>query len=128
MKKTLAIVLLAVLSLSLVAACANGCSFFKSISLDEAKTNLENAGYEVTVMSGSKYVEREDAIPSIMSHELDNYLYAVKGEEEIHIFFFCSVDYASDNVDFMRIGDLYSGQSNEVVYLATKQAKTDAGF
>ncbi len=126
MKKVISIALITVFILSLVAIGLTGCFLFKTISLDEAKTNLTNAGYEVTVMSGDRYLEKEDAISSIMAHELDNYLYAVKGEEEIHIFF--SVDYASDNIDFMRIGDLYSGQNNEVVYLATKQARTDAGF
>ena len=128
MKKVISIALITVFILSLAAIGLTGCFLFKTISLDEAKTNLTNAGYEVTVMSGDRYVEKEDAISTIMAHELDNYLYAVKGEEEIHIFFFASVDYASDNIDFMRIGDLYSGQNNEVVYLATKQARTDAGF
>ncbi|MBQ9369716.1 MAG: hypothetical protein IJU10_01425 [Clostridia bacterium] len=128
MRKAISFLLILVFLLSVMAIGLTGCGLFKSVTLDEAKTNLTNAGYEVTVMSGDRYVEKEDAISSIMAHELDNYLYAVKGEEEIHIFFFASVDYASDNIDFMRIGDLYSGQNNEVVYLATKQARTDAGF
>lgn len=104
-----------------------GCGLFKEITVEEAKANLEAAGYEVTVMPGIEYVDSDDnPYPFILSSELDYYLYAVKGDDLIHIFFFNSIDIASQNYSFMNDAKLLSGQHNKVVYLATKQARTDA--
>lgn len=127
MKKTIsALLIVAVLSAVIIASFA-GCDLFKSISLDEVQANLKEAGYEVTVLTGKEYVESEDKkYDTIMEFELNNYLYAVKGDEKIEVFFFTSVDNASDNYTFMQSDLPKSGQSNEVVYFATKQAKTDA--
>ena len=127
MKKIVSVALVVCLLSALCALCLTGCGLFKSISLDDTKTNLEEADYEVTVLTGEQYVESEGAYPTIMAHELENYLYAVKGEDEIHIFFFASTDYASDNYGFMTSEKkLSSAQLNNVVYFATKQAKADA--
>ena len=129
MKKIIAfgVVLCFVLTLSLL--CFSGCFLFKSISIDEVKANLENAGYEVTVMSGEDYIESEEnPYPTLISSELKEYLYAVKGEDEIHLYFFYTTDDASENYDFMNNSKLKSGQINDVVYFATKQAKKDAGI
>ena len=128
MKKIISVPMLVILLLSLAAISLTGCSLFQAISYDQAKSNLENAGYEVTVMTGEQYVEREDAFPSIMAFELEHYIYAVKGDDEIHIFFFISTQTAEDNAGFMHCDDLSAGQHNEVVYFATKQAKSDAGI
>ena len=87
MKKTLPL-LLAVTILVLSVFSFASCDLFKSIELDETKANLEAAGYTVTVMSGLEYVQRDDAFPTIISSELSDYLYAVKGDEQIKIFFF----------------------------------------
>lgn len=129
MKKILSVALILCFALTLSAFCLTGCSLFKSVSIDEAKANLENAGYEVTVMSGHDYVESDqNPYPFLMEFELEGYLYAVKGEDVIHLYFFTSVDNASDNYDFMNeYSDLTRGQSNAVIYMATKQAKADAG-
>ena len=126
MKKTLPL-LLAVTILVLSVFSFASCDLFKSIELDETKANLEAAGYTVTVISGEDYVQRDDAFPTIISSELSDYLYAVKGDEQIKIFFFYSTDDASDNYDFMQDNDLNrKGQNNNVVYLATSQAAKDA--
>ena len=128
MKKTIsALLVVAVLSAVIIASFA-GCDLFKSISLDEVQANLKEAGYEVTVLTGKEYVESEDKkYDTIMEFELNNYLYAVKGKEEIHMYFFASTDIASYYEDSMTIGStLYTGQSNELVYLGTKQARKDA--
>ena len=127
MKKTVVFLLIVtILTLSVISFA--GCGLFKGIQLDEVKTNLENAGYTVTVMTGDEYVETEDAVPAIGSSELDNYLYAVKGEDEIHIFFFYTIDIASFNSDFIHIKSLLGGQINEVIYRGTRQAIKDAGI
>ena len=127
MMKKIRIALVVVMILTIAAATLVGCGLFKDISFDDAKTNLENAGYTVVVMTGEEYVETEDAYPTILSTELVKCLHAVKGNEEIRIFVFNSVDHASDNYSFMSDNKLTTtGQSNEVVYLATKQAKKDA--
>ena len=116
----------AVLSAVVVASFA-GCDLFKSISLDEVKSNLEEAGYEVTVLTSKEFVEqKEEEYPFVLESELSKYLCAVKGEDKIELFFFKSVDNASDNYNFMHSDLPKSGQNNEVVYFATKQAKADA--
>lgn len=126
MKKTLALFLaVTILTISVVSLAS--CDLFKSIELDETKANLEAAGYTVTVISGSDYVLRDDAVPSIMSSELSDYLYAVKGDEEIHVFFFYSIEDASDNYDFINYNNLRNkGQNNNVAYIGTSQAVKDA--
>ena len=127
MKRIVSIVLVTLFLFALSAFCFGGCGLFKSISLEEAKSNLESAGYEVTVMSGDDFVDLDDnGFPTITSSELKNYLYAVKGEDLIHIFFFYTTDDASDNADFIDAPKLLRGQTNEVVYLGTKQAQKDA--
>lgn len=126
MKKTAAL-LLAFTILAISVFSFASCDLFKSIELDETKANLEAAGYTVTVISGEDYVQRDDAVPSIMSSELSDYLYAVKGDEEIHVFFFYSIDDASDNYDFINYNNLRNkGQNNNVVYIGTSQAVKDA--
>lgn len=127
MKKIISISL-AVVVLALSVLFVAGCSLFKGINLDEVKTNLKNAGYTVTVLTGNEYVETEDAVSAIASYELENYLYAVKGEDKIHIFFFDSIDTASFNSDFINFSGLLGGQSNEVIYRGTRQAIKDAGI
>ena len=129
MKKILSLALVACIVLTLSLVCFSGCFLFKSVSLDEVKSNLENAGYEVTVMSGDDYVESEEnPYPFLLSSELKTYLYAVNGTDEIHLYFFWTTDDASDNYDFMNNSKLTSGQINDVIYFATKQAKKDAGI
>ena len=127
MKKTITISL-AVIVLALSLLSVTGCSLFKGINLDEVKTNLKNAGYTVTVMTGDEYVETDDAVPVIASYELEKYLYAVKGEDEIHVFFFDTIDTASFNSDFINFNGMLSGQHNEVIYRGTRQAIKDAGI
>ncbi len=126
MKKIISVLWIVTLLTACTALCLAGCSLFKSISVDDAKSNLEAAGYEVTVMTGKEYCATEDANPFIMEFELDHYLYGVKGEDVIHLFFFDSVDHASDNSDHISFSGLKQGQHNKVVYAATKQAKKDA--
>lgn len=128
MKKIVSTLLIVTFLVALAAVTLTGCSLFKSISLDDVRGKLEDAGYTVTVMTGDEYVETEDAVSTIMAFELDHYLYAVKGEDVIHLFFFTSTDEASDNLSFISFKGLSQGQHNEVVYAATKQAKADAGI
>ena len=127
MKKIIsALLIVTVLALSIISFA--GCSLFTGIQLDEVKANLENAGYTVNIMTGDEYVETEDAVPAIGASELDKFLYAVKGEEEIYIFFFYTIDNASFNSDFININNLLGGQHNEVIYRGTRQAIKDAGI
>lgn len=126
MKKTISLALAAAILLAIAVVSFSGCRF-EDISLDEAKSNLEGAGYTVTVMSGEEFADSEKNTYMIMSSELNNYLYAVKGSESIHMFFFVNVDIASNNYSFMNGPDgLLGGQNNSVVYFATKQARKDA--
>ena len=125
MKK--AVVLLLAVALALSALSLGGCALFKDVDLNEVKTSLEEAGYKVTVMTGKEYIESDDdRYPNIMEFELDNYLYAEKENEKIELFFFTSVDNASNNYDFMFSDLPKSGQYNNVLYFATAQAKKDA--
>lgn len=126
MKKTAILFLAVVLLLSISVVALFGCSLFKGIKLDEVKSNLKNAGYEITVMTGEEYEKWEDADPFVTTGELETYLYAVKGSDYIHIFFFTNNDTASYNSDILVYPELYSGQSNNVIYYATKQARKDA--
>ena len=125
MKKTGSFILVAVM-LVLFVVSLTGCGLFKSIDLNEVKENLENAGYTVTVMTGAEYEATDNAAPAVSSVDLNTYLYAVKGTDEIHLFFFVSVDAASANADFIYINSATRGQNNDVVYFASKQAKKDA--
>lgn len=125
MKKT-SLILIVALLLVFSAVSLMGCGLFKEIKFDEVKANLENAGYQVTVLTGEEYVQREDAYPSIFASELEQYINAVKGEDHIEIFFFTTVDIASSNANFITGPGLYEGQSNKVVYIGTKQARSDA--
>lgn len=127
MKKALSL-LLAASFLALIIVSVAGCSLFKGIRLDEVKANLENAGYTVAVMTGDEYVETKDAVPAISAAKLEKYLYAVKGDDEIHIFFFNSINTASFNSDFIHINGLLGGQHNEVICCGTRQAIKDAGI
>ena len=127
MKKIISISL-AVIVISLSVLFVAGCSLFTGIKLDEVKTNLENAGYTVNVMTGDEYVETDDAVLAISAAELNKFLYAVKGEDEIYIFFFTDMSTASFNSDFIYINGLLGGQHNEVIYRGTRQAIKDAGI
>ncbi|MBR1747601.1 MAG: hypothetical protein IJ735_05250 [Clostridia bacterium] len=117
--------LLAITVLTVILSFA-GCSLFNNTSFDEAKENLKNAGYTVTELTGEEYVETPDALPSVSSATLERYVYAVKNSEEIHIFLFTSIDTASNEYTFMHMEGLLGGQNNQVVYFATKQARTDS--
>ncbi len=126
MKKAISIVLVAVV-LAVVVGSFAACNLFKSITVDEAKANLEAAGYTVTVMTGADYAKSEENTYGIVTSQLESYLYAVKGEDAIKMFFFDTVDHAENNGDFIFDKQLtYSGQSNKVYYVATKQARKDA--
>lgn len=98
----------------------------KSISKDDAKANLENAGYTVTVMDGNEFADSDKNSFTIMSSELDYYLYAEKDSEKIHIFFFVTIEQADNNMSFIHYDLPSSGQINNVIYYGTKQAVKDA--
>ena len=127
MKKALSL-LLAVSFLALMIVSVTGCNLFKPIDIDEVKTTLKNAGYTVTVMTGDEYVETDGAVAAIGAYELEKYLYAVKGEDVIHIFFFVDINTASFNSDFINFDNMLGGQNNEVIYRGTRQAIKDAGL
>lgn len=115
-------------TLVLVFALAS-CGLFKSVTKEEAKANLEAAGYTVNVIEGSAYAESEDNEFMLTASELETYMYAVKGEDKIKMFFFYTVNEASFNSEFMHNFDgLLSGQANELVYFGTRQAIKDAGL
>lgn len=126
MKKIpVAIVLVALIVV--IASSFVACNLFKEIKLDEVKTNLKNAHYNVTVQTGAEYCEGENPY-NLTASTLKTYLYASKGDDVIYVFFFTSIDAASFEKDFIMINGMYDGQSNEVVYYATKQARKDAGI
>ena len=126
MKKIVSLLLLVTMISALLAVCLTGCGLFKTPTVDEVKANLENAGYEVEVMTGEEYIE-EGEFSFLSSTELKNVLYGQKGEDRILVFFFDSTDTASEYSNLINDPDLLSGQSNSVLYLATKQARKDAG-
>ena len=102
---------------------------FSSLPIEEAKSNLENAGYEVRIVPGDEFVDSdENPFPVILASELENYLVAKKGEDIIHMYFFINTTKASDNYAFMQYNKLYGGQNNQLVYFGTKQANKDAGL
>lgn len=104
-----------------------GCRL-TSISVEEAKSNLEAAGYEVRLVEGSEWADSEEnPYPTIMSTELDKYLEAKKDDEVIYMYFFYFTDDASNNYTFMN-SKYTSGQNNNLVYFGTKQAIKDAGL
>ena len=129
MKKTTSLLLAVTILLSVSVISLFGCGLLNGIKFDEVKKNLETAGYEVVVMSGTEFVESQgEDYPFIMEHELEKCLYAVKGDEKLYLFVFISIDAASRNSDTIYSSSLQQGQINEVVYLTTKQAKKDAKF
>ena len=101
------------------------CSLM-GLSKDDAKKNLEDAGYDVTVIDGNTYTDSDDNTYFLVSTELEYYLYAKKGEEEIYMYFFYTIDQASSYYTFMTNSKLKSGQNNNVVYFGTKQAIKDS--
>ena len=98
----------------------------KGLTLEEAKTNLEEAGYTVTIIDGATYCNSDDNEFLLLETELENYLYASKGDDKIHMFFFYTIDEASSNSSFINFPNLLGGQTNELVYYATRQARKDA--
>ena len=98
----------------------------KAISKDDAKTNLEGAGYKVLIMTGDEYEESDENTFAITSLALEYYLYAEKDADKIYIYFFYSIDDASNNEPFINHDGLSSGQNNNVIYYGTKQAIKDA--
>ncbi len=125
MKRTFLKILSLFLCLSVV-GILSGCNL-KGLTVDEAKANLEAAGYTVTVRDGEEFVDSGDCqFDTIFSVELEKYLYAEKGEEKIHMYFFVTVDTASRNYDFMYMDGLRTGQNNKTVYFGTKQAIKDS--
>ena len=127
MKKIISLSL-AVIVIALSVLFVAGCSLFTGIKLDTVNTNLKDAGYTVTVLTGDEYVETDDAVLAISAAELNKFLYAVKGEDEIYIFFFTDINTASLNSDFIIINGMLGGQHNEVIYRGTRQAIKDAGI
>ena len=68
-----------------------GCSFL-GLTVDEAKANLEEAGYTVTVMDGADYIDSEEnQFTMLVSSELDKYLYAEKGDDHEKNRFYCNL-------------------------------------
>ena len=119
--------LAAVLLASLFAVSFSGCSLFKNLTPEEVKANLESAGYTVTVMTGEEYADSDQNTYILLASELETYMYAVKDNDVIHLFFFIDTDTASHNYDFMIAPDgLLGGQNNSVVYFGTRQARKDA--
>ena len=98
----------------------------KGITKDDAKANLEGAGYKVLIMTGDEYEESDENTFTITSLELEYYLYAEKDADKIYIYFFYSIDDASNNEPFINHNGLSSGQNNNVIYYGTKQAIKDA--
>ena len=127
MKKTGILFLIVAVLLTASVVALMGCSLFKDITVDEAKSNLESAGYEVTVMTGAEYDQLEEPpYPSIQNTLLVTYLTAKKGNDVIHMFFYDTINQAESAEAFLSDPDLLSGQSNKVIYLATRQARKDA--
>jgi hypothetical protein len=127
MKKSIALlIIVAVLSATVIVSLA-GCKLFKGINVDDAKSNLEAAKYEITELSGKEFVQQKgEEYPFVIESELERYLCAVKGDEKIEIFVFTTTRVAERNYDSLHINASKSGQSNEVIYFATKQAYADA--
>lgn len=103
------------------------CSFF-GLSCDQARTNLEEAGYNVTVIDGMDFDYESCPVYSatIIGSEIDKYLVAEKGDDVIYMWFFYFLDDASDEYTFMSHKTFKSGQNNNVVYFGTKQAIKDS--
>ena len=127
MKKTISLLLIATLLLGITVACFSGCDLFHTLTIEEAEANLKEAGYTVTIKDGAEYAESDENTYYLNAAELDKYLYAEKGEDVIYMFFFNSIDLASHNYEFMIAPNkLLGGQSNNLVYFATRQARKDA--
>ena len=104
----------------------SGCSFL-GLSVDDAKKNLEEAGYTVKVLEASEYINSDECeFNTLVESELDCYLYAEKGEDKIYMFFFYSTNLAESNYSFMNMNGLRSGMNNKTVYFGTKQAIKDS--
>lgn len=116
--------LLVVLSLFFVLP---GCNIF-GVSEDQAKENLVAAGYELEVLDGATYCNSDQNQFNLFETDLVTYIHATKGDDEIYLFYFWSIDDASFNYGFMSMRGLRSGQSNELVYFGTKQAVKDCGL
>lgn len=125
MKKTVSLLLLVAVLSAVVVTCFVGCNLFKEIKLDEAKATLENEGYTVTEVPVKEYVDSEANEFNITEAELERYMYAVKGNDVVYLFQFVTIDTAEFNYGFMNKDGMLGGQSNNVVYLATKQGQKD---
>ena len=122
MKKILSF-LVAVLMLVTLASC----SFF-GLTVEQAEANLNDAGYEVHVIAGADFNEDECPINvgTMLSSEIDYYLWAKKGDDEIYLFFFPDSERASDALMTMSHKTFKSGSNSGTVYFGTKQAIKDS--
>ena len=112
------------LTLALAVSFA-GCGLFFGVAADDAKKNLEAAGYTLTVMDGEDYADSEENKFNVFASELVEYIHAVKGDDEVYLFYFISIDVAESNYNFIHFDKMQSGQSNELLYFGTSQALKD---
>ena len=82
--------------------------------------------YTVTEMTGEEYIEMPDALPSASSADMERCIRAIKGSDESQIFLFAAIEIASTEKEFVSMKWRLSGQNNEIVYFATKQAGKDS--
>ena len=129
MKKTISLLLIVALISVFAAFSFAGCGLFNTVTADEAVAKLTDAKYQVTVMTGAEYVESNQyEFEMISASDLQTYIYAVKGDDVIKMFFFDSLATADAMSNYINDDKLLSGQSNELIYLATKQARKDVGL
>ena len=130
MKKSIVLILTVVLITAVSVGFFAGCGLFNTVTYDEAVSNLKGAEYTVTEMTSEQFFASDmtNKFPTITEAELERFIYANKGDNEIYLFFFVSVNAASNNYTFISEKNLQGGQSNEIVYLGTKQAIKDAGL
>ncbi len=93
----------------------------------EATSTLEEAGYTVDLSEGTgKYGDDSSHFLFTVS-SVDEVLHGEKGEDEIYLIYFYSIDDASFEYDFIFTPNGYTkGSINNMVYVGTPQAVKDA--
>ena len=120
MRKSFGLFALATISTLALTACR-----FNAPTIEEERTWLTEAGYQVTVTSGNDVDTDNPDTPLFNMFLVSDCVYGSKDNDEIYLIYFNSINAASDAYTFMTT-KLKSGQINELVYAGTSQAIKDA--
>lgn len=103
--------------------CLTSCRL-TTPSIEKETRVLKEAGYALTVVSGSELDTEDKDTPVYLVSGIEDCLYAKQDSEEIYLLYFPTADRARNAV--IPSHKYQQGRINELIYIGTKQAIKDA--